>query len=195
MSQLVSSTLPAGYTGVITADQFNRLRDDLMKHHDHSTDHGGQISHADLVDGVIDGTYLSHALLNKHVQGAGIRPTPDNPGGAQGVHGLDGSGAYVAGITKRQLMCQIGSGTTDKGGTADDELEQRGRGTFGLAFAEPPAVVLALNTVGYAASTTVYQVLNTSFAVKFRFITGSTYSDGSQHNIPFVWLALGVIEE
>ena len=71
MRDLVSSDLPAGYTGAITADQMNRLREDLFKNHDHATDRGGAIAHSDLTDGVLTGTILSHLLLSKHAQGTG----------------------------------------------------------------------------------------------------------------------------
>jgi hypothetical protein len=184
MSQLVSSTLTGGN---ITSHQFNALRDDLMKHHDHSAGKGGAIAHSSLTDQAIDDTYLTHEALSVHVQGAGTDETPDDPGGSSGVHGL---GDYVAGITKRQLVCQIGTGTTDR----YDDNENRGRGTFGVPFAEPPDVVLCCCTIGQAATVTVYQRLTTSFAVKFRFRDESTYS-GSQQNLPFVWAAWGYIEK
>lgn len=192
MGELVSSTLPGGYTGAITADQFNRLRDDLMKHHDHSSGKGGTVAHSNTTDAVIDDTYLDHDTINKHIQGSGTSGSPDNPGGSQGVHNLS-SATYLAGITKQQMICQVGTGTTDR---HDSETkEQRGRGTWSTAFAEPPTLILCLNTVGQAATTTIYQRLTTSFAVKFRFRDESSYSDGNQHNIPFVWMAWGVIEE
>lgn len=196
MTQLVSSDLPVGYTGAMTADQMNRLRDDLLIHHDHSSGKGGTVGHGNTEDAAIDDTYLTHVNLNKHVQGTGVvEGGPDNPGGSAGVHGL-GTTSYVWGNTKRQLVCQIGTGTTDRGGDEDDDpLSQRGRGTFGTAFAEPPELVWCLPNVGQAACVSVYQRLATSFAVRFRFRDESTYSDGNQHNIPFLWIAFGVIEE
>jgi len=185
MSQLVSSTLTGGN---ITANQFNRLRDDLMKHHDHDTGRGGTVAHTNLTDGTIDDTYLDHDALNLHVQGAGTSGTPDSPGGSSGVHGL---GHYVAGITKRQLVCQIGTGETDR--YDEDTQENRGRGTFSVPFAEPPDIVLCSCNVGQAATVTVYQRLTTSFAAKFRFRDGSPYNE--HYAIPFVWAAWGYIGE
>jgi len=190
MAELVSSDLPGGYTGTITADQFNRLRDDLMKHHDHATDRGGPVGHDDLTDEPIDDTYLTHADLNTHVQGSGTSAAPDSPGGSQGVHGISSS-EYLAGITKRQLVCQIGTGTTDRYNADDDE--QRGRGTFGTPFTEPPDTVLCINTIGESSTVTVYQRLTTSFAVKFRFRDESGYAGGQQAT-PFVYMAWGWIE-
>jgi len=185
MSQIVSSDLASGN---ITAHQFNSLRDDLMRHHDHSSGKGGAIAHSSLTDDPIDDTYLDHEKLSIHVQGAGTGETPDDPGGSSGVHGLSD---YVAGITKRQLICQIGTGTTDRYNEDDDE--NRGRGTFGTAFAEPPDVVLCCPTVGQAATVTVYQRLTTSFAAKFRFRDGSVYN--GEHAITFTWAAFGYVEK
>jgi len=190
MSDLLSSDLPGGYTGPLTADQMNRLRDDLFKRHDHSSGKGGTITHSSVTDAAIPGTYLSHSILNQHVQGTGTSGTPDNPGGDRGVHGL-GSSTYVAGMTKGQFVVQHGTGTTDR--YNEDTEEQRGRGTFGTPYAEPPYVLVTC-AIGESATVTVYQRLTTSFAVKFRFMDGSTYQ-GSQQNIAFTWIAFGVMNE
>jgi hypothetical protein len=190
---IVSSDLPVGYTGTIAADQLNRLRDDLLKNHTHASGEGGTVSHGNLTDEEIDDTYLTHARINQHIQSTGTSSDPDPTGGISGVHGL-ASGQYVVGHTRRQLVIQIGSGTTDRGGEEGDNYEQRGRGTFSIPFAEIPEIIWCINTSGESAIATVYQRLTTSVAVKFRFMTDSQYMDGNQHNIPFIFAAMGVIE-
>ena len=189
MPDLLSSPLPAGYTGDITADQFNRLREDLFKIHNHEQgppNYGGAVAHSDLTDEILPGTFLTHALLSAHVQGTGTGAAPDNPGGSAGVHGL-ASSQYVLGIRPHQLLFQYGTGTTDR---FDDLYQQRGRGTFPIAYVEAPLVWCC--SISEATVATVYQRLPTSFAVRFRYYYTSVYFDALTPT-QFNWIALGVI--
>jgi hypothetical protein len=195
MPYLVSSPLPDPWTGKITAEVFNKLRQDLFKIHDHSgTGFGGTISHANIEDSALLGTALTHALLDDHVRGSIAHS--DNPGGDQGVHGLSPS-QHVAGSQPRQFVVQIGTGTVNR--WDKERNEHRGRGTFGTPFKETPTV-FCVNTFGESAVTTVYQTLLTSFAVRFRFYYTSDYfqkgpdgEDGDQWAVTFCFIALGVI--
>jgi len=114
MPTLKSSRVAEGQ--VATAAQYNNLRADLLDStgHDHSTGYGGEVNHGDLGDGVIitpTNTYVSHAKLNKHVQGDGASADPDATGGNKGVHGLHAD-VYVAGSASSQKVVQTGNGTT-----------------------------------------------------------------------------------
>ena len=185
MPDLLSSPLPVGYTGDITADQFNRLREDLFKIHDHSSGYGNAVAHSDLTDEILPGTFLNHEYLNQHVQGSGTSSAPDNPGGSAGVHGL-ASTQYVLGIRPHQLLWQYGTGTTNRW---DDLYQQRGRGTFPVAYAEAPLVWCC--SILDSTVATVYQRLPTSFAVRFRYYYSSAYFS-VETATDFNWIVTGV---
>ena len=93
----------------ITADQFNKLREDLLTNHDHSSDMGGVIDHKDLKETkAMSGMAHMHEDLDVHVNGGGPGPTDiDNPGGSAGVHGLHPS-VYVPGVFGSQLVFRCG---------------------------------------------------------------------------------------
>jgi len=111
---LVSSKVAAGMK--VLADHFNKLREDLLTNHDHSSGKGGTVDHGDLADGVISGTALDHEHINLHVQGSASAAAPDNPGGDQGVHGLNAA-SYVAGALGSQFVVFAGhlSGSLSSG--------------------------------------------------------------------------------
>ncbi len=102
---LVSSKVAAGMK--VLADHFNKLREDLLTNHDHSSGKGGTVNHGDLSDGIISGTGVNHEHINLHIQGTETDPAPDTPGGDQGVHGLHSS-VFVAGGAKHQLVILAG---------------------------------------------------------------------------------------
>lgn len=102
----------------VTADQFNKLREDLLTNHDHSSGMGGTVDHGDLMEtDSMAGMSHMHEDLDVHLNGGGPGPTDiDNPGGSMGVHSLHPS-VYVAGILGSQqlvLMCgdETSSGTS-----------------------------------------------------------------------------------
>ena len=200
MRELVSSDLPAGYTGAITADQINRLREDLLKGHDHASGRGGAIHHdwLDEDDGQpIPGTALLHSIINNHLQGTGTSGSPDAGGGTHGVHGLP-SGIYVFGVGARQFCIQVG--TSDAGSNRSTEEPSgsglytfRARGTYYRAFSEAP-YVLTCCTEAQAATTSVYQTLKTSVAAKMRFRSESSWTQDPNSEPKFNWIAFGYIE-
>lgn len=102
-------------TDTALASQYNNLRLDIFDQtsgHNHAgtASSGKKIAHSNLTDGAIQSTYLTHGILNKHVQGDGTDPDPDDDGGESGVHGL-GSGIKVAGSYSTQFVLQAGSGS------------------------------------------------------------------------------------
>ena len=90
------------------AAQYNNLRLDVFDtstghDHDGTSSGGKKVNHSNLVDDdPIANTYLTHAEINKHVQGTdNVDGGSDSPGGDQGVHGL-AAAAYVAGVFGHQ---------------------------------------------------------------------------------------------
>lgn len=114
---MVFSTAVADQEDTLAA-QYNNLRLDMLDptaghNHDGTSTGGRKIDHGDLLDtNAIAGTYLTHAKLNKHVQGTGTSADPDATGGAQGVHSLPAA-AYVIGALP---------GTTQEGGASGGQL-------------------------------------------------------------------------
>lgn len=211
IKDLMSQALPDLYTGQIDSDLWYRLWHDMYRVHDHDSvnGRGAQVSHVNLLDtDYISGTYLTHAMYSKHVQGSGTGSNPDATGGNRGVHGL-AAAVYVFGVGSRQYCIQVGTGTTNR---VNSLYEQRGRGTFARAYTETPVIWVQLTAgcqggqpppegdshaahgAAQAALSTVYQKLMTSFAVKLRFSSVSAYMDGRQHSMPFNWMALGISE-
>jgi len=164
---LVSSKVAAGMT--ILADHFNKLREDLTTHHDHTAGQGGTVAHSSLSDGVISGTALTHDAINTHVQGANTDAAPDSPGGDQGVHS-HAAAVYVAGSLNAQLVLQAGS---DSSGT--------------VAFPTAFATILAVTTGFEKASG-----LPMDQGVRIESVTTSGFSWTASGTPTLVhWIAVG----
>jgi hypothetical protein len=118
------------------ASQYNNLRKDILdasQGHTHAgtASTGTKIDHGNLTDNAaIPSTYLKHATLSKHVQGALQGTDPDLGGGSNGVHGLP-STAFVMG-------CVTGAVTVQYGET--DLVESAIHVDFPVAFATVPTV-------------------------------------------------------
>lgn len=121
---LTSSKVAAGTE--ILADHVNKLREDMLTNHDHSSGKGGTIDHSDLAEtDEMAGMGHQHGDIDVHLLGSGPGPNSiDNPGGDQGVHGHSAS-VYVAGSvdyngTAKQMVFRCGTGTiVQKGGLQD----------------------------------------------------------------------------
>lgn len=158
----------------IRADQINRLYEDLIRQHDHSTN---KIDHALMAEtGRLQGLDTDHERIDTHIVGDGASFT-DSPGGAQGVHGLT-SIQYVAGSGKWQMIAQwdIIPNTDPNWRDADaewpedsDNWVKRNRFQFPVAYDEPPEICLICVEGTASVTTSVYQRLKTSFAFKIRY--------------------------
>lgn len=152
MARLLSSYVQNG--DVITADQVDRLVQDLWRIHQHNQAHGdgGQISHGNLVDNLDE-----HKVVDTHI---GI----DAVGGSQGVHGLP-AGRYVLGVGPEQFEIRWGIAVTDR--WDEDTYEQRGKADFGYPrFVEPPYAALIQPFNCAAAITTWYKATQNSVSFK-----------------------------
>jgi len=181
-------------TDTALASQYNNLRLDIFDQtsgHDHAgtATSGKKVSHANLVDGLIPNTYLTHAQLTKHVQGAGTSETPDNPGGALGVHGL-ASDIYVPGsqgymttptaFTAAQLVMQGGYVSWTYGGYGSCSV------TFGDGgFSTLAAVVVTPIKAGPSDATT-YSLPITAYSATGFTVKSTSYTPGG-----FYWIAIG----
>jgi len=88
----------------IQAADFNKLRNDLLANHTHTSGEGGTVDHADLTEtGDMSGMGHRHEDIESHLLGGGAGPNAiDNPGGSQGIHGL-ASTVYAAGAQGRKF--------------------------------------------------------------------------------------------
>ena len=175
---MFSTTLSDGDAAL--ASQYNNLRLDVFDatsghNHDGTSSGGKKVGHSDLVDdGYIPNTYLTHAMLNKHVQGgSGTQENPDADGGDSGVHGL-ASGIKVAGSYSSQLVIQGGSGTF---GSAV---------TFPTPFTSVVSVIIQLKTEPTAGS-----YPTESYFTAGPSTTGFTATLKSQGALSFYWIAIG----
>lgn len=184
---ITSTVLANGQQSDVT--HYNNLRSDLLTEHDHSSGKGGTVSHGDLSDGAITGTYLTHEQLNKHVQGSGTDTSPDDPGGNQGVHGLP-SIAYVMGSVGAQLIMQHGTAvtdiTSDVGGGYVDQCYDI---TFPTAFGSPPTVYVTPNDTN-AARVGIYNLSAGGCTAFVGFPFGEKAT--GQYGATFSWVAIGV---
>ena len=190
MPTIDSTLLADGQVADIT--QYNNLRHDILNGHNHSAGFGAQVSHGDLGDGIISGTYLSHGRINQHIQGSGTESEPDDPGGSLGVHGLHSS-VYVMGSYPTQMTMQKGSGTTDNVtqiGSTDfyDRYEDI---TFPTPFDSAPVVMVTCNDSD-SARTGVTNVTTAGFRALLGFQTGSK-SEGGDWGAAFHWFAVGAV--
>lgn len=185
---ITSTVLANGQQSDIT--HYNNLRSDLLTEHDHSTGKGGTVSHGDLSDGVISGTYTDHDAINTHVQGTGTSSDPDDPGGSQGVHGLP-STAYVMGCLSSQLVMQSGTGTTDSTLVVDGSyVDQYEDITFPAAFSGTPKVFVMSNDSN-SARIGATSITTSGFRALIGFPFGSKAT--SQYSAQFMWIAVGVL--
>jgi len=183
-----SGKVAAGDT--ILAADYNKLRNDLLVNHDHSSGQGGTPDHKDLTEtDEMSGMGHMHEDIDSHLLGGGAGPNAiDNPGGTAGVHGLATSG-YVAGVmgykyntsfTAAQMVMQCGYQTWDTTQYGSKTVTFGGGG-----FSAVPYVVAVpykgspLNSETMSLAITA--VGTTSFTVKntFHIING------------FYWIAMG----
>jgi hypothetical protein len=185
-----STVLANGQQSDVT--QYNNLRQDLLVEHTHDGSEGGIVSHGNLGDGVISGTYLNHAIINKHIQGAGTDDDPDeNGGGSVGVHGLPDT-AYVTGSLSTSRIIQSGSSTTS--GTVvisgTSYVDQTGNVTFPTAFSSAPFVYITPISSYSTTRIGVVSVSTTGFTARIGY--PYTYSS-SRFDTQFYWVAIGVV--
>jgi len=172
------------------ASQYNTLRDDLITQHDHTTGQGGTVSHGDLTDAVISGTYIDHSDLNTHVQGSGTSDTPDAYGGDRGVHGLPAL-AYVLGSMSSQFVAQWGTDTTNGYQVVSGSyVDQTKTVTFPNTFASAPSVYV-IPISADSARVGVYSVGTSSFQALIGFPFGGHAT--AQSNTDFYWIAVGTL--
>lgn len=95
----------------VQSAHINALIEDIRTNHDHADGKGATVDHADLVDtGPMYALNHDHGDIETHMNGS-TGSFSDNPGGDRGVHGLEGTGAYVAGSLGDQLVIQCGTCT------------------------------------------------------------------------------------
>lgn len=183
---ITSTVLANGQQSDVT--HYNNLRRDLLTEHDHSSGKGGTVSHGDLSDGAITGTYLTHEQLNKHVQGSGTDTSPDDPGGNQGVHGLPAI-AYVMGSVGAQLIMQHGTTVTDGTAVVSGEyVDQTKAIVFPAAFGDTPTVYITPHDSNAARIGAASVTVNGFTAlVGFPFGPKATGAYGAS----FSWVAIG----
>jgi hypothetical protein len=196
-NDIQSKVLANGQTSDIT--DYNTLRSDMLTVHDHSAGKGAAVSHASLADGVLGSTLLDHAALNKHVQGGGLDPAPDSPGGAQGVHGLPAL-VYVLGCLPSQMVMQSGTATT--GGTIQafqndttTFYDQYVDVEFPSPFANDPAIFLLPNDASTARVGCTLAAAQGDMTHKFRALVGfpSGTKATQRYDTQFSWVAIGVL--
>lgn len=118
MAETVTST-PVADDELIVADDYNKLRADIIDADGHAhDDYGGQVDHKNLLEtGLMTSRKTTHANIDTHIVGGGASFT-DDPGGDQGVHGLPDI-AYVLGsigdddVSPKQGVIQFGTATTN----------------------------------------------------------------------------------
>jgi hypothetical protein len=183
---ITSTVLANGQRSDVT--HYNNLRSDLLTEHDHSAGKGGTVSHGDLSDGAITGTYLTHEQLNLHVQGAGTDTSPDDPGGSQGVHGLP-SIAYVMGSVGSQLIMQHGVSVTDTTSVVSGSyVDQVATVIFPAEFGDTPTVYLTPQDSNSArVGATNISTFGFTALIGFPFGAKAT----GQYGATFSWNAIG----
>jgi len=183
---ITSTVLANGQQSDVT--HYNNLRADLLTEHDHSAGKGGTVSHGNLSDGAITGTYLTHEQLNKHVQGAGTSTEPDDPGGSQGVHGLP-STAYVMGCVGAQLIMQHGTAVTDDTVVVSGEyVDQIYNATFPVAFGATPTVYITPQDSN-SARIGATNITTSGFTALIGFPFGAKAT--GQYGATFSWTGIG----
>jgi len=178
----------------ILAAQYNNLRLDVLDpttghDHDGTSTGGKKVDHGDLLDtNAISGTYITHAKLNKHMQGTGTSADPDATGGAQGVHGL-ASAVYVQGSCEDQLVTQFGINVVANcDGQGGPWYQALGYVTFNREYDSAPAVHVTWSEDSMG-SPSVFDVTAQGFTAGFRRpVTG-----GSSYSGTFNWTAVGEI--
>lgn len=181
MAILLSSTVAD--TDTITADQLNRLAEDLAHLHAHvpnadaNLQDGAQISHANVTDGEGE-----HAMIDVHASAT------SNPGGSMGVHGVPAD-RYVLGVGPDQYEFRWGThSTTD---WDPDTREQRGKADIGFPrFVEPVALALFQPLNCPAGIVTWYKMTENSVSFKVRIP-----SVGIQTPISVFWLVFGKVPQ
>lgn len=198
---LVSSKVAAGIT--ILAEHFNKLWTDMTQNHNHSSGQGGTVSHGDLSDGVVTGTYTSHDVINNHIQADGTEAEPDGYGGARGVHGLPaaqyvfGSPGIVASAGDVETAATEGAGTLHSGQVvALSGFHQTDGGEFTIPFpasyfATKPIVLISPtddSTQHWRANTFLCNVVwNSITTSQFKVWSNAT----AGYPVHIHWIAIG----
>jgi hypothetical protein len=172
-----------------TADAYNDLRKDIFEDHVH--DENNLVDHGDLTEtgGPIDGTYLTHTKLTKHVQGAGVSLDPDDPGGSAGVHGLPVD-AFVMGTRKGAgYTWVLGRNFTDLHDWATQYCSSNI--SFGLTFTDDPYIVICSWQApdNRACAIVLTDVDESDFNVR---INVENTTGDEQKTVYFNWMAVGV---
>lgn len=185
----MASSAPVVEDVTATAAQYNALREDVLEVHDHSEIN--VVDHGDLseVGGAIDGTYLTHGKLSKHVQGAGASLDPDDPGGSSGVHGL-GADSFVLGTRDSAgKVFVVGTAATDDYIWPDIQTMIASI-PFGVTFTDIPAIFICPWQV--ADNRACGWCLSYRHAAEFnvRFYVQDKREEATVH---FTWIAYGVV--
>lgn len=202
---MFSSTISDTDTAV--ASQYNNLRLDVFDttgghDHDGTSSGGKKVSHGDLLDdAAIINTYLTHSMLNKHVQGTGTSSNPDAVGGDTGCHGLPASAKIAGSVASpaAQYCIQAGTATLSAG-------------TGSPPTGSPPTKSVVFADSGAAFSTLIAVVVShkgdiaddyqcNSLFVTAQSATGFTvkswagvpYTSWTFASTEFNWVAIGVM--
>lgn len=123
----------------ILASLFNKLRNDVLKNHDHSSGQG-TVDHADLADsGPMSSVYHDHGNIETHMNGSD-GSFDDSGGGEQGVHGL-GSGIRVCGVLGKTVDGVFTAGQAVILYGSETSPPTSGSVSFGTVFDVPPIVI------------------------------------------------------
>jgi hypothetical protein len=172
----------------INAAQYNKLREDVLEVHCH--DQVNLVEHGFLTEVTgfpIPGTYLTHAILNQHVQGEGMSTEPDNPGGEAGVHGLPFD-AFILG-TRQGAGIEFVIGRNITNAFNDGCQYCIPRISFGVVFTEPPKMIVCAWEVhdNRACAVSVDSVSEYDFQIRL-LVTNYNEELATYFN----WLAIGV---
>jgi len=192
---MVFSTNVADQEDTLAA-QYNNLRLDVLDptaghNHDGTTTGGRKIDHGDLLDtNYIAGTYLTHAKITKHVQGAGTSEDPDDPGGTSGIHGLEENVHCVGSPEGAGISIQYGHGMTDSftGGGWGDQYKIV---YFEHVFSEIPEIFVC-GRGGSSPHVNADQITTSQARIRLSY---NTLALGTrQSSQPYAYLAIGPID-